>query len=111
TKHDWLYKTKISLTPIKDAFTVFTDAGKASRRAAIVWLSEDTEWQHKILEGTEQDSLQTLELKAVIGALLKWAHIPLNIVTDSLYVTGVVQQIEDASIRDIQNKHLGQLFQ
>lgn len=35
---------------------------------------------------------------------------PLNVVTDSLYVAGLVARIEDAQIRDIQNERLFDLL-
>ncbi|KFV04736.1 hypothetical protein N340_12039, partial [Tauraco erythrolophus] len=56
-------------------------------------------------------SLQTLELSAVCWALANWDQEPLNIVSDSLYVVGVVQRIEDSILRCTTNPRLGQLFQ
>ncbi|KGL85747.1 hypothetical protein N309_00172, partial [Tinamus guttatus] len=56
-----------------------------------------------------EDSLQTLELLAVIWAVTYLTG-PLNVVSDSLYVLGVVSRIEDASIKEVNNKRLYQLF-
>ncbi|NWY45242.1 POK6 protein, partial [Sylvia atricapilla] len=93
---------------IPSAITAFTDAGKKSRRAAIVWKKEK-KWHQQILEAVPEDSLQTLELSAVVWAV---AHIdePLNVVSDSLYVVGVVSRIEDAINKEVQNKWLYELF-
>ncbi|KFW75140.1 hypothetical protein N305_04483, partial [Manacus vitellinus] len=54
-------------------------------------------------------SLQTLELLAVVRVLASMNR-PLNIVTDSFYVAGVVNRIEGALIKEVQNKRLFQLF-
>ncbi|RLV63266.1 hypothetical protein DV515_00018445, partial [Chloebia gouldiae] len=51
----------------------------------------------------------TLELLAVVWAMLNFKG-PLNVVTDSLYVAGVVERIEDAAIRQVQNQRLFELF-
>ncbi|NXQ09520.1 POK7 protein, partial [Vidua macroura] len=84
--------------PIPNAITAFTDAGRRSRRAAVVWKIEQ-QWHHQILEATPHDNLQTLELMAVIWAV---SHLlgPLNVVSDSLYVVGVASRIEDAAIKE-----------
>ena len=66
-------------------------------------------WKQQILEANPADSLQTLELLAVLWAVTNLEG-PLNVVTDSLYVTGVVQRIEDASIKETSNKRLYELF-
>lgn len=55
-------------------------------------------------------SLQTLELTAVVWAVLQWHDQNLNIVTDSLYVAGILQRIEDARIKEVQNPRLYELF-
>ncbi|RLV97015.1 hypothetical protein DV515_00012212 [Chloebia gouldiae] len=62
------------------------------------------------IRGDVEDSLQTLELKAIGWAFQTWNKEPLNVVSDSLYVVGVVQRIEDALLRRTQNQHLGELF-
>lgn len=69
------------------------------------------QWHHQKLFSTPGDSLQTLELTAVTWATSQWIDIPLNVVTDSLYVVGVVQRIEDSFIREIKNDRLLNLFQ
>ena len=57
-----------------------------------------------------QDSLQTMELKAILWAFSAWRNEPLNVVTDSLYAAGICQRIEDAHIRDNKNVCLISLF-
>ena len=39
-----------------------------------------------------------------------WNNTPVNIVSDSLYVVGVVQRTEDALLRETKNQHLGEMF-
>uniref|UniRef100_A0A8B9FRL6 ribonuclease H n=1 Tax=Amazona collaria TaxID=241587 RepID=A0A8B9FRL6_9PSIT len=53
-----------SETPV-EGLTVFTDAGRKSKRAAATWYT-DSQWKHHILQGHLGDSLQTLELRAVL---------------------------------------------
>lgn len=40
----------------------------------------------------------------------KWMCDPLNIITDSLYVAGVVTRIEQADIKDLRNQRLMELL-
>ncbi|NXT86299.1 POK6 protein, partial [Zapornia atra] len=105
----WLQEAKLSRQPLADALTVYTDAGKRSKTAAITWRSGQR-WESQLLRGNPQDSLQTLELAAVVWVAAKWLTTPLNIVTDSLYVAGIVSRIEDASLKDVQNQRLGELL-
>ncbi|NXI48663.1 POK19 protein, partial [Galbula dea] len=105
---DWVVKPLRSETPLSEATTVYTDAGKKSRKAVITW-RQDGQWQYKLIDADSTDSLQTLELLAVVWAILMFSG-PLNVVTDSFYVAGVVQRIEDAAVREVQNKRLYQLL-
>ncbi|RMB90787.1 hypothetical protein DUI87_32854 [Hirundo rustica rustica] len=94
--------------PIPGATTVFTDAGKRSRRAAATW-NENGQWHDHIILATPQDNLQTLELLAVLWVFQTfWG--PVNVVSDSLYVVGVASRIEDASLKEANNPRLGELF-
>ncbi|NXO74693.1 POK6 protein, partial [Phainopepla nitens] len=104
----WICKPLRSDTPIPHAVTAFTDAGRRSRTAAIVWKKEET-WQQKIIPALPEDNLQTLELLAVVWAVIHFPG-PLNVVSDSLYVVGVVSRIEDACIKEVQNRRLYDLF-
>lgn len=108
-QQEWIAPPKYSERPLQNAITVFTDAGRRSWRAAVTW-QEKGEWKHKILPATLGDTLKTLELSAIVWAFLEWMTTPLNVVTDSLYVAGLVARIEDAQIRDIQNEWLFDLL-
>ncbi|NXF95619.1 POK11 protein, partial [Eubucco bourcierii] len=105
---DWIARPLRQQNLIPGGLTVYTDAGRKSRRAAIVW-KKDQEWHQKILSANPTDSLQTLELAAVVWALQIFQE-PVNVVTDSLYVAGVAQRIEDATIREVQNRQLYNLL-
>ncbi|RLV98358.1 hypothetical protein DV515_00010891 [Chloebia gouldiae] len=96
---DWIVRPKKEKNPIREAITAFTDAGKKSRTAAITWQEEGV-WKQQLLHADPEDSLQTMELLAVIWALMELTG-PLNVVTDSLYVAGVVDRIEEAFIREV----------
>ncbi|NXC65312.1 POK18 protein, partial [Aleadryas rufinucha] len=84
------------------------DAGKKSMRAAATW-QDAGEWKHQILEAVPGDSLQTLELRAVVWALSNFQD-PVNVVADSAYVVGVTRRIEHACIKEVNNKVLGKLL-
>lgn len=105
----WIIKPKRSLSPLENAVTVFTDAGKRSRTAAVTWQDEHG-WNHHILQAQDKDSLQTLELFAVVWAFVKWKDVPLNVVSDSLYVVGIANRIEDSVLRDLKNERLVELL-
>uniref|UniRef100_A0A8B9U0M2 Uncharacterized protein n=1 Tax=Anas zonorhyncha TaxID=75864 RepID=A0A8B9U0M2_9AVES len=105
----WITQPKRSDSPLADAVTVFTDAGKRSKSAAITWKDEQG-WQHQILKGQDNDSLQTLELYAVVWTFIKWKDAPLNVVSDSLYVVGIANRIEDSALRDVKNERLAELL-
>lgn len=92
SQREWIMLPKRSETPLPDAVTAFTDAGKKSKRAAVTWM-EDGVWHHHILSAMPGDSLQTLELAAVVWAVLRWHDQSLNVVADSLYVAGVLQRM------------------
>ncbi|KAF1446156.1 hypothetical protein FQV21_0012573, partial [Spheniscus demersus] len=104
-----LEKPKVVDRPIPQGKMVYTDAGKRSKQAVCVWPETD-QWHRQILPGQEGDTLQTLELTAVVWALENWLNLPLNVVTDSLYVAGLVPRIQDALIKETNNPRLGKLF-
>ncbi|NXV60455.1 PO113 protein, partial [Molothrus ater] len=64
----WIQCPKRSLKPLSDAITVYTDAGRKSKTAAVTW-REKGQWHHHILRATELDTLQTMELLAVVWAM------------------------------------------
>ncbi|KAF1474615.1 Endogenous retrovirus group K member 11 Pol protein, partial [Megadyptes antipodes antipodes] len=108
-RNRWLEKPKVVGRPIPEGTTGYTDAGKLSKQAVCVW-PEAGQWHKQLLPGQEGDTLQTLELTAVIWALEHWLNLPLNVVTDSLYVAGLVPRIQDALIKEASNPLLGRLF-
>ncbi|KFQ38598.1 hypothetical protein N332_08731, partial [Mesitornis unicolor] len=55
-------------------------------------------------------SVQKIELQAVILAFQLWPSEPLNIVSDSLYVVGIVQQIERATLKFVNQEDLFRQF-
>ncbi|OWK54521.1 Pol polyprotein [Lonchura striata] len=107
-KLSWMVRPQREKEQIPGAITAYTDAGKRSRTAAITWQEQEV-WNHEILTANDSDTLQTLELAAVAWALTVLKG-PLNIVTDSLYVVGVVERIEDAAIKEVRNQRLFELF-
>ncbi|NXE43505.1 PO113 protein, partial [Ptilorrhoa leucosticta] len=100
---------KRSLTPLPNAVTVFTDAGKKSRTAVATWKDKQNQWCHRLMCALPSDSLKTLELVAVVWTMTYFDE-PLNIVSDSLYVAGVCERIGDADIKEIKNPRLYALF-
>ncbi|NWZ73963.1 PO113 protein, partial [Acrocephalus arundinaceus] len=106
--HQWLERPLCSSKPV-DGRTVFTDASRKTKKAVCVW-QQQGEWKQHIIKNEPGVSLQTLELRAVCWAFQTWDKEPLNVVSDSLYVVGIVQKIEDALISSTQNQRLGELF-
>lgn len=47
-QNSWIMPAKRSETPLPNAITAFTDAGRKLRRAAVTWLSGGV-WHHQIL--------------------------------------------------------------
>ncbi|NWT04779.1 PO113 protein, partial [Mionectes macconnelli] len=87
-----------SLTPIKNATTVFTDGSGKTGNAVVVWRNNNI-WQqdiHKV-----QGSSQLVELSAVVRAFQLFHLQPLNIVSDSSYVVGIVQRIENSYLKHV----------
>ncbi|RMB97363.1 hypothetical protein DUI87_26091 [Hirundo rustica rustica] len=94
-QQEWQPWPNVQSQPLPEEQTVFTDAGRKTRLAVCVW-QKDSSWHHHKIQGMAEDSLQTLELRVVIWALGQSRDEDLNIVSDSLYVVGVVQRIEEA---------------
>lgn len=105
---NWISKPLREDKPIHNAITAFTDAGRKTRKAAVVW-KQDQQWHQHLINASSDDTLQTLELLAVVWAVTHLTG-PLNVVSDSLYVVGVASRIEDAVIKEVQNKRLYELF-
>ncbi|TRZ06876.1 hypothetical protein HGM15179_020235 [Zosterops borbonicus] len=79
----------LSRQPV-EGLTVFSDASRKNSKAGLT-LQDNDKWLSEILEGPG-DSLQVLELHAVIRVFEKWPNEPINIVSDSLYVVVCVNK-------------------
>jgi len=107
--NQWLEKPRVQEKLLAEGVTVYTDAGKRLLKAVCAW-QEGSQACHHVIQGQDGDSLQTLELTAVVWAITNWLNEPLNAVTDSLYVTGVVPRVADALLREAVNPVLSKLF-
>ncbi|NXA67091.1 POK6 protein, partial [Mohoua ochrocephala] len=107
-EQQWIEHPRRQSEPIPGALTVYTDAGKKTRTAAITWQKKN-QWEHQLIAAEPMDTLQTLELVAVVRALMLFKE-PLNVVTDSLYVAGIASRIEDAYIKETKNRRLYELL-
>lgn len=87
--------------------TVFTDTSRKSRKAGYMWKDSDTWKSHTLLV---EDSVQLLELEAVIVVLQCWPEEDINIVCTSQYTVGVVQWMHRALIGHVNNLKLFQAF-
>ncbi|RMC21621.1 hypothetical protein DUI87_02488 [Hirundo rustica rustica] len=98
---------KRSRRPLK-ALTVFTDASRASHKSVMTWRNPQTQRWEADVEFVE-GSPQVAELAAVVRAFEKFSE-PINLVTDSAYVAGVVFRAEQAVLKEIDNEHLFRLL-
>ncbi|RMC01089.1 hypothetical protein DUI87_22355 [Hirundo rustica rustica] len=100
-------REKRSRRPLK-ALTVFTDASGASCKSVMTWRNPQTQCWEADVEFVE-GSPQVAELAAVVRAFEKFSE-PINLVTDSAYVAGVVSRAEQAVLKEIDNEHLFRLL-
>lgn len=84
-------KPKRSDLPLQ-ALTVFTDGSGKSHKSVILWWDDQQRQWNSDIE-TVPGSPQIVELTAVIRAFRRWS-IPLNIITDSAYVAGIVNELK-----------------
>ncbi|NWI72511.1 POK11 protein, partial [Dryoscopus gambensis] len=98
---------KRSHRPLK-AVTVFTDASGAFRKSVMTWRNPQTQQWEADVEFVEGSS-QVAELAAVVRALEKFSE-PINLVTDSVYVAGIVSRVEQAVLTDSENERLFRLL-
>lgn len=70
--------------------TYFTNGSGKTGRAITVW-HENREWHHE--EQIVQGSAQIVELAAIVFAF-QHCHRPMNLVTDSQYIAGVVSRLD-----------------
>lgn len=89
-----------------EGLTVFTDGSGKTGEAAVTWFVNG-EWHNIVTE--QQGSLQIVELRVVTEVFHKFTE-PFNLVTDSAYVAGLVQQLEKAIITQVDNEKLFNLL-
>ncbi|NWU27561.1 POK8 protein, partial [Dyaphorophyia castanea] len=89
-----------SRKPLK-ALTVFTDVSGASHKSVMIWRDPQTQQWEEDVE-TMEGSPQVAELAAVVRAFEHFTC-PINIVTDSAYVAGVVSRAEHAVLKEVSN--------
>ncbi|NWU26674.1 POK8 protein, partial [Dyaphorophyia castanea] len=96
-----------SRRPLK-ALTVFTDASGASHKSVLIWRDPQTQrWESDV--ETVEGSPQVAELAAVVRAFERFPE-PVNVVTDSAYVAGVVSRAEHAVLKEVQNPKIFELL-
>ncbi|PKU43952.1 endogenous retrovirus group k member 18 pol [Limosa lapponica baueri] len=83
--------------------TVFADGSGRTGKAAIVW-QDKGKWESMVV--LTEGSPQVVELQAIIEVFRKWDKEPVNIVSDSQYVVGVVCRLERAYLKHIDNELL-----
>ncbi|NWT20854.1 POK11 protein, partial [Vireo altiloquus] len=94
-------KDRQSQKPLRGALTVFTDGSGGSHKSVMTWKDPRTQqWEtdEEIVEG----SPQVAELATVIRAFDRFPE-PLNLVTDSAYVAGVVSRAENSVLGHVSN--------
>lgn len=95
--------SKLSLTPLVSALTVFTDGSGRTGCTVIIWRGNAGTWDSDVHVTT--GSPQIVELTAVVHVFERWSE-PLNIVTDSVYVPGIVMQLEHSYLKETTNTQL-----
>ncbi|NXR73232.1 POK18 protein, partial [Pycnonotus jocosus] len=91
-----------------NALTVFTDASRNSHKSVMTWRDPQTQqWEADVAE--VEGSPQVAELAAVIRAFERFSE-PLNLITDSAYVAGVVSRAEHSVLQEVSNPTLFQLL-
>lgn len=101
--HFWLQDLPKSSPILLDALTVFTDGSEGTGRLVIVWQDSQGQWMSDIhIVGQFP---QIVEVGVVVWVFQKWSD-PINIVTDSAYVTGIVTRIEAAYLKVVSNERL-----
>ncbi|XP_040434397.1 uncharacterized protein LOC121080446 [Falco naumanni] len=107
-----LFKTSLVLeekslqqqNPIKNALTVFTDASSKTQKCGYAYRDDRNNWISHIeqMEG----SVQVLELRAVLMVFQEFRNVPLNVVSDSKYVVGIVSRLSRSLLGSFTNDRL-----
>ena len=82
--------------------TVFTDGSGKTGKAAMVWY-DGHQWWNKI--EYQEGSPQIVELRAMVMVFQHFSC-PVNVVTDSAYVAGLVQRLDKAALGQVNNETL-----
>lgn len=91
-----------SKKPIPDAKTVFNDGSGKTHKAVTLWKNDTGQWEHSI--SFQPRSTQLVKLAAVVEAFHLFSQEPINLVSDSLYVMGIVERIERSFLKEVSNK-------
>ena len=88
---------------------MFLDASGKTHKAVVVWKQTDSSrWQSSIV--IVEGSTQVVALSEALHAFELLSNEALSAVTDSADVVGIVQRIEDAMIKEVNNKQLFSLL-
>ncbi|NXA91911.1 POK11 protein, partial [Melanocharis versteri] len=85
-----------------DALMIFTDGSGVSHKSVMTWRDPQTSnWEKdvQVVEG----SPQIAELATVVTAFERFPDRPINIVTDSAYMAGVVERAEHVLLKEVSN--------
>lgn len=94
----------LSPVPVR-GLTLFTDGGPS--RGVVTW-KVHSQWESRYTG--PQISPQRSELAAAVVAASLFPHQPVNIITDSLYVAGVLRHMEGSAVSPNCDKNLLSLF-
>ncbi|NWX65024.1 POK8 protein, partial [Promerops cafer] len=106
-----LFKTQFKLYPKRimsnrpiQGVTIFTDGSGRSHKSVLTWKDPRTQlWKEDVQ--LVQGSPQIAKIAAVVRAFKMFLE-PINIVTDSEYIYGVVSWAEDSILKEVSNPHL-----
>lgn len=101
--HYLLPVSKLSLTLLVGALSVFTDRSGRTGHAVMVWRGTAGTWDSDVHVTT--GSLQIVELTAVVHVFERWSE-PTNIVTDSVYDADILMRLEHSYLKEMTNAQL-----
>ena len=103
-----MLKPRSSEQPLQ-ALPVFTGGSGKSRKSVLLWWDDQRrQWDSHI--ETVSGSPQIVQLNAVVRVFRKW-NVPLNLVTDSASVAGIVTRAEASVLRSVSHSQLFALLQ
>ncbi|NXM32135.1 POK19 protein, partial [Oxyruncus cristatus] len=101
-----LEKPLVYPIPVK-GLTVFTGGSGRTGKAVVTW-KEQGQWYD--LVGREDESPQSVELRATAVAFQHFSSVTLNLVTDSAYVASVLQRLDRSALKDVNKQQLFHLL-